>query len=214
VWYLEDFIYDNISLKATAFPEDLAGGYSPTASLGLAWLQRDPFHATQPYRHLARVLDDRLGDHAGATQVREALEEILSKRDDRWPVRLLRSSIGYGYRPENAIWGLGIVTAVGWLVYWRSYRMALIVPTDREAYQTFAAEGRCPEHHPTLSPFIYSLENTFPLVKLGQTEHWQPRPSRSGGALALRWFRWLQVLVGWLLAGLFAAGVARLVQRV
>ena len=214
VWYLEDFIYENIALKATAFPEDLAGGYSATASLGLVWLQSDPFHPTQPYRHFAQVLEERLGDRAGATQVREALEEILSKRDDRWLVGLLRSSIGYGYRPENAIWGLGIVTAVGWLVYWRSYRMSLMVPTDREAHQKFTAAGQCPEHYPSLSPLIYSLENTFPLVKLDQTQYWQPSPARSGRAGFLRWFRWCQVLIGWVLAGLFAAGVAKLVQRV
>jgi len=211
---LEDFVYDNIALKATAFPADLAGGYSPTASIGLAWLKRDPFHATQPYRQLAQVLENRLGDLTGATTVREALEEILSKREDSWPAGLLRSSIGYGYRPENAIWGLGILTAVGSLVYWRAYRMALMVPTNRDAFQTFTAEGRNPEHYPTLSPLIYSLENTFPLVKLGQTDHWQPRPLRSTRALCLRWFRWIQILLGWLLAGLFAAGVARLVQRV
>jgi hypothetical protein len=212
-WYLEDLVYDNVALKSTAFPEDLAGGYSPNAALGLAWLRLDPSHPTQPHRQFARVLEDRLGDIAGATQVREALEQILSERDDSPVVRALRGSIGYGYRPGNAIWGLAVVTGIGWLVYWRSYRMGLMVPTDKEACDSVISAGRLPSHYPPLSPLAYSFENTFPLIKLGQADRWQPKPEGKVPSQALRWFRWAQILVGWLLAGLFAAAVAHLVQR-
>jgi hypothetical protein len=70
-----------------------------------------------------------------------------------------------------------------------------------------------PSHYPPLSPLAYSFENTFPLIKLGQADRLQPKPEGKVPSQALRWFRWAQILVGWLLAGLFAAAVAHLVQR-
>jgi len=82
-----------------------------------------------------------------------------------------------------------------------------MVPTSKDAFDSLKANGQPPQYYPRLSAFIYSLENTFPLVKLGQVDTWHPHRR------LLRWFKWLQNLTGWLLAGLFAAGLAHLVQR-
>jgi hypothetical protein len=77
---------------------------------------------------------------------------------------------------------------------------------------------------------MYSLENSFPLVKLGQIDRWQPDPSPKRSvkriwhfpcsfsiwiSLAgfLRWFRWGQILFGWLFATLGIAAVTGLVRR-
>jgi hypothetical protein len=156
---LEGFVYDRI----LDGPRD--------AQSRLDWLRRDISGSSQPHRQLAKVLEES-GDTAGATQVREALQARLASRD-RLPFRLLEKSIGYGYQPQNALWGLGGLTAVGALLYWRANRMRIMRPVDKDAY----ANAELPAQYPHFQPFVYSLENTFPLVKLGQTDKWQPDPN-------------------------------------
>ena len=72
---------------------------------------------------------------------------------------------------------------------------------------------------------MYSVENSLPLVKLGQTDKWQPYP----GPEALQrptsfqslvtspgfvtWFLRIQILLGWLLTTLFVAGVSGIVHK-
>jgi hypothetical protein len=63
---------------------------------------------------------------------------------------------------------------------------------------------------------MYSLENSLPFVNLGQKDRWMPDPNPGGAwrmSAFLRWFRWFQVLLGWLLATLFVAGVTGVVRK-
>jgi hypothetical protein len=208
-WRLEEFHYDRVHLLATAFPNDLRHGLSADAALGLWWLGKDESGSIQPYQQFSNVLDS-MGDIRGAKQVRKTAEKLLSERNDAWGTRVLKRSIGYGYDPGNAIWGLGVLTMVGWLLYWRSYRMGTMVPTDRDAGEAFRSSRILPAHYPRFHPLIYSLESTFPLVKLGQGDKWQPDPEWK--RRFLRWFRWSQIVLGWFLAALFAAAVSGLVR--
>lgn len=208
-WKLEDFRYDKVHLLAKAFPDSLSHGLSPNAALGLWWLAMDLSGSIQPYEQFSNVLES-MGDLEGAKQVRKALEKLLSERNDRWATRRLKASIGYGYDPGNAIWGLGAVTLLGWLLYWRSYRMGMMVPTDKDASESFRSSRTLPSNYPRFYSLIYSLENTFPLVKLGLGDKWQPNPE-SKSRFILR-FRWFQILIGWLLAALFAAAISGLIR--
>jgi len=111
-----------------------------------------------------------------------------------------------------------------------------MVPRDEAAYTQFKATGHAPGHYEPLGPFVYSLENSLPLVKLGQTDRWGPdpapnwHPSDSGSPATtnaadpssaslfasprfLFAFQRLQVLLGWILATLFVAGVTGIVQK-
>lgn len=208
-WKLEDFHYDKIHLFSTAFPDSLGYGLSPTAALGLWWLGRDQSGSIQPYQQFSNVIE-AMGDVQGAKQVRRALEKRLSERDDHWPTRLLKGTIGYGYDPGNAIWGLGAVTFLGWLLYWRSYRMGMMVPTDKDSSEGFRSSHTLPPHYPRFHALMYSLENTFPLVKLGVGDKWQPNPELKSGLIL--GFRWFQILIGWVLAALFAAAITGLIR--
>jgi hypothetical protein len=196
------------------------------AKTRLKWLENEDNRATQPYYQLAKYFDG-VGKTADAKQVRIALERKLYPVDDN-PLKLLKKPIGYGYRPENALMGVAIVCAVGWVVYWRSYRMGIMVPSDKDAANELQRTGKLPAHYPRFSPFIASLEHTFPLVKLGQSDKWQPEPSPAplfegniwrrlvqfvGLRRSLRWFVWAQILLGWLLATLFLAAVTGLIQH-
>ncbi|MGD0547699.1 MAG: hypothetical protein ABR991_07695 [Terracidiphilus sp.] len=79
-------------------------------------------------------------------------------------------------------------------------------------------------HYTSFQPFVYTLENAVPLVKLGMDERWMPdlqhQPQlwcqigwlgwlkwfNSYGFLV--WFRWLLIVWGWIQATVLAAAVA------
>jgi hypothetical protein len=68
------------------------------------------------------------------------------------------------------------LSALGWIVYRRSYLAGHLTPTDKDAYADFKKNGAPPPHHPAFSPLVYSIENALPLVKLGQADKWRPDP--------------------------------------
>jgi hypothetical protein len=181
----------------------------------LSLLERDTSVTTQRYRQAASYLQS-LGDSEGAKRISEAMEAKLTK----WWQLPVKEPIGFGYEPGNAFWGLIGITGIGALIYWRAYRMGHMVPTEKGAYLKMTADPRSlPEHYPRFQSLIYSLENTFPLVKLGQTSQWQcdpgkPRPGqRQRTRTCLRWFIWMQVILGWVLATLFVAAVSGIIQH-
>ncbi len=246
----------------------LAGGPRDAAS-GLKWLALQRKFATQPYLQLAKVLREA-GDDGGAVSVLEEMERLRRQHEDgrrpdrRALSRVFDESIGYGYAPARAIWLIAGLSGLGWILYRRSYLAGGIVPTEREACSEFKRDGEPPDRYEPFAPLVYSLENSLPLVKLGQAEKWRPDPDQNtaslrkqkwikGGAgkrwaqplrwlehllvLAgllspvdptekpssfartgtsprfLRWFLWFQILLGWLLATLFVAGVTGIIRK-
>jgi hypothetical protein len=231
------------------------------------------------------------GDDDGAQQVLIAMEDRRweTKEDhhwtdpiQRWPLKL---TVGYGYDPLRAFWEVLGLSVLGWVIYRRSYLAGNMVPTEKEAYDAFHSDSRLPNSYIRFSPLVYSVENSLPLVKLGQADKWHPEPSlgvrpatqrkspvslrfeesyprrpkwlhefllsrewfpavlRWGGLgnrflmsiglqsepgrerslsllrrwgtspTFLRWFLWIQILLGWLLATLFLAGVSGIVRK-
>ena len=187
----------------------------------LRWLALDSSPATQPYRQLAKVLQDS-GDARGAKCVLIAMEKKLSARD--W-LRWLRAFIGYGYKPGRAAVLMFLLWLGGAFLAQRTFILHGIVPTDKEAYSNVQSKREVPAYYPPFQPFMFSLEHTFPLVKLGQADKWQPAPDERpdscmilnsqcvGSARFMRWFIWAQIVLGWLLATLFVAAVSGIVQR-
>jgi hypothetical protein len=77
--------------------------------------------------------------------------------------------------------------------------------------------------YPKYQPFVYTLENAVPLIKLGMDEKWAPNPSpefRQPWFPCLSWlyfistygwlnfWRWALIVGGWVQATIFAAAVA------
>jgi hypothetical protein len=198
--YLDGFVYGRISEGPT------------DAETRLKWLALQPEFKRQPYRQLAKALRES-GDEDGAVTVLQEMERLRRKQTD-WsiPTRvesgLLRWTIGYGYHPLWAFWELIGLSALGWILHRRSYLAGNIVPTDRDAYESFKRDGRPPAHYEGFAPLIYSAENSVPLIKLGQADKWQPAPSSESALSRLSewptslgrrctwtWFRWLQRLL-------------------
>jgi len=204
-----------------------------TAEERLKWLARQvPFHP-QPYRQLAKVLREN-GDDAGSRDVLYEMEDRIWSEIKvgyakliRFPLKVI---VGYGRRPFWAFGWLAGLVCFGWLLYGTGYVTGAMTPRDKEAYAHFEKHNRPPEHLADFSPLFYSVENSFPLVKLWQADAWQPEPETStpavtGGNLIARarqfftwrrillWFLWVQILLGWALATLFVGGVTGLIRH-
>ena len=250
--YLDGFVYDRISDG----PRD--------AKTRLKWLALQDDFTPQPYLQLAKILK-AAGDDDGAISVLVEMEHRRGNQaliDPVWRP-LFEFTVGYGYRPLRAIWEVMGLSALGWILYRRSYLAGNIVPSDKDAYYSFKIEDQPPAHYAAFSPLVYSVENSLPLVKLGQSDKWQPDPNPETAAMRgrsfqmgrgrphiwsqflwlprflvlcglttdmnpqaepsrlsrwgtsarfLRWFLWIQILLGWLLATLFLAGVTGIVR--
>lgn len=129
--------------------------------------------------------------------------------------------------------------AFGALLFGMGYLGGSMTPTEKDAYARFGKLGLPPDHYRRFNALVYSLENSLPLVKLGQDSYWTPKPNPDNSVCrptdaspvfakfawarpvlaplttpgALRWFRWLQILVRWILATLFLAGVSGIVRK-
>jgi len=143
----------------------------------LKWLQLDHGKSPQPFRQLAKVLKEQ-GDDDGATRVLEAMDKKMIA-DGSGTGRIggsLSATIGYGYEPLNSVGWLLALTALGAIIYRRSYLAGNITPTDKDAYEHFKTAKKTLPYYPKFSALFYSLENSLPLVNLGQASKWQPDP--------------------------------------
>jgi hypothetical protein len=220
---IHGFVYKQISL---ASPKD--------AKARLDWLGRQDSYSRQPYRQLAGVMKD-YGNEKDAREVLYRMEclseaqENPSAVDSVWNWAL-KYVVGYGYYPFRALWWFLGLVLVGFLLFRAGFYAGSIVPTDKDAYVRFTQERALPGHYERFHALIYSVENSFPLLKLGQADLWQPDPAAGsvGGPCdslierafhklvapnSLRWFRWLQILAGWILATMWIAGLSGLVRR-
>jgi hypothetical protein len=215
--FLDGFVYRHIS------------GGPATAAERLGWLARQASFTRQPYRQLAKVLREA-GDDRGWRWVCAEMEK-RTWEGESWTYRpvswLLRGTIGYGYFSMRALWWLLAVVTVGSLLYSRGYKAGSMVPTDKEAYNTFVTNGTLPGNYEAFYAIPYSLESSFPLVRFGVQDRWEPKPDSQAATgdqtsrlrahitapRFLRCFRWLQICIGWILATLFVGGVTGVIRR-
>jgi hypothetical protein len=227
---VDGFVYEAI---ATERPEDVRN---------FDWLAtRGSEYRPQPYKQLAKVLRE-------AGQEPDAKRVGIGKEKARWEylastqssarapfIRFwsftLRKTIGYGYSPAlSLLWLLGLML-FGQLLYCGGYAVGSMAPVDKDAYGLFKQNSQLPPHYESFYPSIYSLENVFPFVRLGQVDHWQPDPSpqwtcqpkktvphwlcrlRLVSPQFLRNFRWAQIFSGWFLATMGVAGVTGIVRK-
>lgn len=195
------------------------------------WVERQKTFARQPYRQLARVLEDT-GDDVGAKRVLSAMQRKAWEGRGTWGRILgfiLRVTIGYGYFPLRALRLLILLVLAGGIVYTLGYNFGSIVPNDKDAFSNFEKTCTVPPQYERFSPITYSLENTLPLVKLGIQDKWTPAPERRATcwpARAIAWvppaathpgairiFRWFQICIGWLLGTLFVGGVTGVLRK-
>jgi hypothetical protein len=213
--------------------ERFSGSTTPRAAGDrVDWLARQRDFARQPYFQVARILRDE-GDVAGSRRVLFEMERLQRKHECAMRTRLARvgpsiwsrvmqMAVGYGYYPQRCLAWLLLLTVLGATVFAFGYSRGSIVPTDKDAYNLFKASGSLPQHYEVFHPIIYSIENSFPFVKFGQADRWQPDPAQEApknsriarifSPTSLRLVRWAQVFLGWLLATLGVSAVTGIIR--
>jgi hypothetical protein len=88
-----------------------------------------------------------------------------------------------------------------------------MAPTNKDAFVAWSTGSRLDASYPKFNPFIYSLENDLPLLKLGFDDKWAPDQNYRAkdpviSYAILRWARVVLVLFGWFQATVLAAAVA------
>jgi hypothetical protein len=162
------------------------------------------------------------------------MELLRRQKEDRGRLErfwsgMLRRTVGFGYYPaKSLLWLLGL-TVVSMFLTWGGYAVGSFAPSDKEAYGPFKQSSQVPLHYDRFYPPVYALENSFPLVKLGQADHWQPDPNPQWqcsspkhfsrtlcwvlSPAVLRVFRWGQICLGWFFTTMFVAGVTGIVRK-
>jgi hypothetical protein len=157
-WYrlpvliLDGFRYDRLS-----------GDTPGNAESRIRWLDRQwPTHLTQdfrpqPWQQLAGVFQE-MGHEEDAKQVR--IEMRKRWRQSRWKFRkrwwerawwwiLTRPdasigfTVGYGYRPMRAVWGLVLIWLIGSFVYWGVIDKGVFAPSDSRVYLDSSIPTEC-----------------------------------------------------------------------
>jgi len=221
--FLDGFTYQRFSGQA-----------SKNAGDRLDWLRKQRDFAQGPFRQLAKVLRDE-GDDEGARWVKFEMENQRRDKQGRsWYTRLwgmiLKFTIGYGYYPRRALLWLAAIVLVGAFLYFLGFSTGSMTPVDAQAYAVFKSQQVSPPSYDRFHALIYSIESGVPFVKFGQVDRWQPDPNPTrfvwevsfvsarfplwiSFAGLIRWYRWLQVVSGWLLGTLFIAGVTGVIRN-
>jgi len=165
----------------------------------LAWLDRMPSYAAQPYRQLAAAYQGA-GHEDEARRVLVAQQQHLHRSLAGWTRlrhRLFGLTLQYGYQPARAVALLAAVLAV-----------AVGLFLGLSAGTRTPAGGECP----AVDRIGLAVDSAIPLVSTGATDRCQlATGTASGQALAAA--GWLFTLLGWATATLVVAGYTGWVRR-
>lgn len=219
------------NLHINGFEYNAIAPYSPRdAESRLEWLARVPNKdfSTQPYEQLEKVLRAS-GDERGAIKVYVAKRRAIRKKNliDGWMHawkqrtwwarrqaeaadwsarawdRILYYVVGYGYRVRRVFgWSLAVVLIGAfffWLWFWHMQAPAVVSLTVDHA----------------LWSFFYSLDVFLPFGRLALQSIHSFRHRYPGDLWFYLFAGWyvLEMLAGWLAAGLIAAAAAGVIQQ-
>jgi hypothetical protein len=165
----------------------------------LAWLDRMPAYAAQPYRQLAAAYQGA-GHEDEARRVLVAQQQHLHRSLAGWTRlrhRLFGLTLQYGYQPVRAVALLAAVLAV-----------AVGLFLGLSAGTSTPAGTQCP----AVDRIGLAVDSAIPLVSTGAADRCQlTTGTASGQALAAA--GWLFTLLGWATATLVVAGYSGWVRR-
>lgn len=209
----------------------------------------------QPWMQLAKLLEAK-GNRKGAKHVMFKYRTSLAMEEEfhpvRWLLKLLfrlrtfqrvwpyfrhpnRSwAIAFAWLEEAPLricWSIAFTLMVGTLIFagaFSSGAMIASVEVQPNALLPMpSGESRnLSVHYPLSSPFLYTVENAVPLVKLGMDEKWMPDPKHKSQPWfpQFRWLDWmgwfnsywflvvsrvLLIFLGWFQAGVLGAVLLR-----
>ena len=222
---VDGLVYDELSLHPRPTVEQIEqNSFDPAPPLSdadrIEWLLLQPpseRFQPQPWIQLSARLDAQ-GDHAGANHVLYKLKCLQASRSGPVTRRLLGAFAWLEEAPIRIAWSIAFFLLLGWLIFGHAADNGALAPTDSGAYLAFTTGKPMPEAYPVLNPFMCTLENSLPLVKLGQDEKWAPDRSHIPtaaftGHWFLMWARWSLILLGWFQATILAAALSGIFEQ-
>jgi hypothetical protein len=187
--YLDGLVYDRIESNAPV---------GSGARLRWLKLQDNDEFTPQPYVQLASVLNE-MGHEVDARRILIAKQKDPARvKDLSFPRRvwhhILGSTIGYGYRPWQALVWIVLLIALGTGFFWNGSDTALFAETKTTGVPVFNA-------------LVYSVDAFVPLVDLHQAKYRLP----IGPWLQV--YLWVHISLGWILTTLLVVGLTGLVRK-
>ena len=219
---LDGLIYEQLTLHKPPTAQQIgkfsfAGELPLDSSERIEWLILQPslpYTKPQPWMQLSKHLEAR-GDRKGAKHVLYKLRCLQAQERTNWFLPLWWA-IFFAWleeAPGRIVYSITLTLVLGWLVFGNAGAKGALAPTDAAAYEAFTTGRPMPAAYPVLNPFIYTLENALPLVKLGQDDKWAPDRRHAPrtpltGYWFLMWSRWILILSGWFQATVLAAALS------
>jgi len=131
---------------------------------------------------------------------------------------VLYHAVRYGYEPWRAFMWMAALVVLGTLVFSvaRLPSVRLMVPSDKEAYQSDETSQKVPlpHYYPEFRGLVYSLDVILPF-DLGQKAHWRLRDRWTCDYLywLFEGYSLIQLFVGWVLLLIAAAVPAGLIKE-
>lgn len=227
---LDGLEYEELTLHARPTPEEIenclySGELQLRADERIEWILRQPLDVRsepQPWMQLRSLLE-RKGDHKSAKHALFKLH-CLQTQKNMFLLRCGRIALAWiEENPLRILLSLTTSILLGTLIFCGASRSGAMMQTVR-----ILPNGEVrpvSEHYPVFQPFVYSLENGLPIVKLGMDERWVPDPKHEPRPwfpnhpwldglkwLNAYWFlaitRWLLILSGWVQATVLVVAVS------
>ena len=150
----------------------------------------------QPWMQLRELLEKK-GDHKGAKYVLFRFNCLKAQKS--WILwRWLKKYFAWlEEKPLRILWTIAGVVVLGTINFWVADSKQAMMETVRILPTAAVDENRCAQqnmsgqednnkhadwcranpvsiHYPPFNPFVYSLENCLPIVKLGMDDRWMP----------------------------------------
>jgi len=244
---IDGLVYEELTLHERPSDEKVkAGWYAGELPLSarerIDWIMLQPEERRtepQPWMQLRDLLE-RNGDRRGAKYVLFRFRCLQAR--ERW-ILMRWWNVAFAWleeAPMRICYSILFFLILGTLVFAGAARSGAMIETVRTQPAMIASYAesikgvpRKPDesvkpvsvHYSSFHPFIYTLENAVPLLKLGMDERWMPdlqhRPQpwfpqigwldwlkwfNSYGFLV--WFRWALIVSGWAQATILAAALA------
>jgi hypothetical protein len=217
---LDGFEYGDLMSYKNMDAEDVANNRFPDkheldADDRVEWLMLQDLEnraKPQPWMQLKELLEKK-GEDSGAKHVLYKFR-CLQARKSCLLLRWWKVAFAWlDEAPQRIVYSIAVTLIFGTLVFTAAGLSGALAPTEKDAYSAFIAGSPMPAAYPVLNPFIYTLENSLPLVKLGQDDKWAPDRRHAtthwfNSYWFLMWTRWALILFGWFQATVLAAALS------
>jgi hypothetical protein len=216
---IDGLIYQELTLHEQKTDKDRAMGslgkeHELRAIDRIEWLRLQPEYEVreaQPWMQLVALLRAKGDDR----QAKRVILEMRKTQARACSIPLRWWEVVLAQLERQPLWillSIFLLTALGWFVFWQAAYAGAMAPTESVAYSEWHKGAVLAASCPPFNPFIYSLENNLPLIKLGQDDKWAPdwsfTPKRwFTNYQFLAGFRWFLILAGWAQATILAAAL-------